>query len=87
MRKMFLALAATAALAGCTTAEKDAGVGGLVGAGAGALITGDAGGAIVGGVVGAASGVLIGSATRKGDCVYRDRRGRRYVSNCPAGYR
>lgn len=86
MRNIILALAATAALAGCTTSEKDAALGGVVGAGAGALITGDASGAVVGGVVGAASGVLIGAATHKGDCVYRDRHGRRYVARCPAGY-
>lgn len=87
MRKIALALAAMVALAGCTTAENDAALGGAAGAVVGGLVTGDAGGAIVGGVVGAASGVLLGSATRKGECRYRDRRGRIYIASCPAGYR
>ena len=87
MRTILIALGLSVALAGCTTAESDALVGGAVGAGAGALITGDAGGAVVGGVVGAASGVLLGAATRKGECIYRDSRGRRYIAACPAGYR
>lgn len=86
MRNILIAMIATVALAGCTTAESDALVGGALGAGAGALITGDAGGAVVGGVVGAASGVLIGAASRKGECVYRNSKGRRYVAACPAGY-
>lgn len=83
MRKIILAAAAVMALAGCTTAEKDAALGGTAGAVIGGLATGDAGGAIVGGVVGAASGVLIGKATRSGWCVYRDRRsGRLYEARC-----
>lgn len=86
MRKSLLALTAMIAVAGCTTAEKDAAVGGLAGAAIGTAVSGDVGGAVVGGVVGAASGVLIGAATRKGECVYRDRNGRRYIAACPAGY-
>lgn len=82
MRKTIFAVAAMMALAGCTTAEQDATVGGLAGAGIGALATGDAGGAIIGGVVGAASGVLIGRATRQGWCRYRDSRGRIYEARC-----
>ena len=82
MRKTIIAVAAVMALAGCTTAEQDATVGGLAGAGLGALATGDAGGAIVGGVVGAASGVLLGKATRTGWCRYRDRYGRIYEARC-----
>ena len=86
MKKMAFALVAMLAVAGCTTAENDAALGGVVGAGVGALATGDAGGAVVGGVVGAASGVLLGAATRRGECRYRDRRGRIYIADCPAGY-
>jgi len=82
MRKTIFAVAALMALAGCTTAENDATLGGLAGAGIGALATGDAGGAIIGGVVGAASGVLIGKATRTGWCRYRDSRGRIYEARC-----
>ena len=82
MRKTILAVAAVMALAGCTTAEQDAAVGGLAGAGIGALATGDAGGALVGGAIGAVSGVLIGKATREGWCRYRDSHGRIYEARC-----
>jgi len=85
MRKTIIALVAMAALAGCTTAEKDALFGGAAGAAIGGAISGDAAGAVVGGVVGAAGGVLIGQATRKGWCVYRDSRGRLYEARCRAG--
>ena len=81
MRKTILAVAALMALAGCTTAEQDATVGGLAGAGIGAAVGGWEGAAI-GGVVGAASGVLIGKATRTGWCRYRDRHGRIYEARC-----
>jgi hypothetical protein len=86
MTKMAIALASMLAIAGCTTAENDAALGGAVGAGIGAVATGDVGGAVVGGVVGAAAGVLLGAATRKGECRYRDRSGRIYIASCPAGY-
>ncbi|HEY6631763.1 MAG TPA: glycine zipper domain-containing protein [Rhizobiaceae bacterium] len=82
MRRTIFALAALMALAGCTTAENDAALGGVAGAAIGGLATGDAGGAIIGGVVGAASGVLIGKATRQGWCRYRDSRGRIYEARC-----
>jgi len=82
MKKTIIALAAIMAIAGCTTAEQDAAVGGTAGALIGGLATGDAGGAIVGGVVGAASGVLLGKATRTGWCRYRDRYGRIYEARC-----
>jgi hypothetical protein len=82
MKKTIIALAAMMAIAGCTTSEQDAVVGGTAGALIGGLATGDAGGAIVGGVVGAASGVLLGKATRTGWCRYRDRYGRIYEARC-----
>jgi hypothetical protein len=85
MRKTVVSLLAVLALAGCTTAEKDAVVGGAAGALVGGLVTGDAGGALVGGAVGAAGAVLIGQASRKGWCVYRDGRGRLYEARCRAG--
>ncbi|QDY99818.1 lipoprotein [Nitratireductor mangrovi] len=82
MRKIVLAAVAALTLAGCTTAERDAALGGAAGAAIGGLATGRAAGAVVGGVVGAASGVLIGKATRTGWCVYRDRYGRLYEARC-----
>lgn len=85
MKKLALVMVAVAALAGCTTAERDAALGGAAGAAIGGIATGRVGGAVVGGVVGAASGVLIGQATRTGWCVYRDRYGRLYEARCRAG--
>lgn len=82
MRKMILAVAAVAALAGCTTSERDAALGGTAGAVIGGVASNSVGGAVVGGVVGAAAGVLIGKATRTGWCVYRDRSGRLYEARC-----
>ncbi len=87
MKKTIIILAAVAALAGCTTSERDALTGAAVGATIGAVATGRPGGALVGAAIGAASGVLIGRATHRGDCIYRDpRTGRRYVDRCPRGY-
>lgn len=86
MKKVIIALAATMAVAGCTTAENDAALGAAAGAAIGGIATGRVGGAVAGAVIGGASGVLLGAATRKGECRYRDRRGRIYYARCPAGY-
>lgn len=86
MKKIIIALVATMAIAGCTTAERDAAGGALVGAAVGGLATGRVGGAVAGAVIGGAAGVLLGQGTRRGECRYRDRRGRIYYAACPAGY-
>lgn len=86
MKAVIFAMAAAMALAGCTTAQQDVGVGAAVGATAGAIISGDVEGALVGGAVGALAGYLI-TKQRDGRCLYRDRRtGERYVTRCPDGY-
>lgn len=82
MRKVILALAMTAAVAGCTTTERDVGTGAALGAAAGALISGDVGGAVVGAGVGAAAGAFVRYAVRDGWCVYRGRHGRLYEAPC-----
>lgn len=82
MKKLAVVLVAVAALAGCTTVERDAALGGAAGAAIGGLATGRVGGAVVGGVVGAAAGALIGKATRDGYCRYRDRYGQIYEARC-----
>lgn len=54
------------AMAGCTTTERRAGTGALIGGGTGAVIGGIAGGgtgAAIGAGVGAATGAVIGAAT------------------------
>lgn len=87
MRKTIIALAAVLAIAGCSTAEKDAALGGTAGAIIGGLATDSVGGAVVGGAAGALGGYLLGRATRRGYCEYRHPRTRKiYVDRCPAGY-
>ncbi|MEQ8295936.1 MAG: lipoprotein [Nitratireductor sp.] len=82
MKKFLLVAAAVVTLAGCTTTERDAALGGAAGAAIGGLATGTASGVVLGGVAGAATGVLVSKATRRGWCVYRDRRGRLYEARC-----
>lgn len=80
MKKIVAALAVVAALSGCTTTERDIGVG----TAAGAVIGGIAGGgrgAAIGAVAGAVGGVLVRNL-RNGYCQYRDRRGRIYTARC-----
>jgi surface antigen len=86
MKKIIIALVAAMAISGCTTAENDAAGGAVIGAAVGGLATGRVEGALAGAVIGGASGVLLGAATRRGECRYRDRRGRIYIADCPAGY-
>ncbi|WP_084175095.1 glycine zipper domain-containing protein [Afifella pfennigii] len=93
MKIRTIAIAGIAALGitACTQTEQNAatgaGVGGLAGAVIGGVATNSVGGAVVGGAIGAASGAIIGTvASRPGYCYYRDRNGRRYTAECPAGY-
>lgn len=86
MKKTLIALIALTFVAGCTTAENDAAAGAAAGATIGALATGRPGGALVGALAGGAAGVLLGAAARKGECRYRNRKGRLYIAPCPAGY-
>ncbi len=85
MKKIALALALATAVAGCTTAEKDAALGGLAGAAIGG-IAGGGKGALIGTFIGAAGGVLLGAATGKGYCQYRNSQGQIYEAVCPAGF-
>ncbi len=78
------------ATAGCSQTERDtalgAGAGGLIGAGIGG-IAGGGDGALAGAAIGAGTGAIAGNVISRnrntGDCVYRDRYGRRYVAECP----
>lgn len=82
MRNMLFALAATVAIAGCTTAEQTATVGALGGAAIGG-IAGGWEGAAIGAAAGGVGGYLLGRvADRPGYCRYRDRRGNVYVDRC-----
>ena len=83
MRKLLLTLTMVGAVAGCTTAEQGAVVGGLGGAAIGGLATGRTSGALAGGLIGTSAGYLIGrSADRPGYCRYRDQYGRVYEARC-----
>jgi hypothetical protein len=80
MRMAIVALAVSAALTGCTSTERDVGIG----AGAGAIIGGiaDGGrGALIGAGAGALGGLLVRNL-RNGYCQYRDRNGRIYTARC-----
>lgn len=82
MRSLVLVGAVCCALgiAGCTTTEKGAAVGGIVGAAAGGLATSSVGGAIVGAGVGALAGAILVESNR-GWCTYRYH-GRIYRERC-----
>jgi hypothetical protein len=87
MKKTMLLMALLVPLAACSQTEKGAAVGGLGGAAVGAAVAGDpVQGAVVGGAVGAVAGALIGRASERGECRYRDSRGRVYIDRCPSGY-
>lgn len=79
-------LAMTPILTGCTTAERRATGGAVVGGAAGAVIggaTGGSRGALLGTAIGASAGALAGAATApQEDCLYRDRRGRLVRVRC-----
>jgi outer membrane lipoprotein SlyB len=84
-RLKFATLAAVLALgiAGCTSTQQGAVIGGGVGALAGQAIGGNTGSTLVGAAVGAAAGALIGDAVgRPGYCRYRNSRGRVYEARC-----
>lgn len=81
MRKAMMALAMSAALAGCTTAEKGAVGGAAIGALAGQAIGGDTEATLAGAAIGGVSGYLIGRSidNRPGYCQNVDRRTGRAV--------
>ncbi|MBL0374733.1 hypothetical protein JJB09_22215 [Rhizobium sp. KVB221] len=68
----------------CTRTERGAAVGATSGAVIGGIISNDVRGAAVGAAIG---GVLGAVAAQPGQCYYRDRYNRRYVDDCPRGYR
>jgi len=81
MTRVLAILLVAAGLAACTSTERTATGGALIGAGAGALINGGRG-AVAGALIGGVAGTLIGKA-RDGRCIYRDRRtGRTYRASC-----
>lgn len=83
-RIVILSLVALMA-AGCTTTERRAGTGALIGGGAGAIIGGAAGGgsgALAGAAIGAGTGAVIGAATTPRECWGRDQWGNAIRVRC-----
>jgi hypothetical protein len=87
MKKAIVLILVGLSVASCTQTEKGAGIGAASGAVIGGIATGNVRGAAVGAAIGGVAGAVIGSAREPGKCYYRDRYGRRYVDDCPAGYR
>ena len=93
MRKIVLivvALLALATLSACTSTQRGAGVGAVAGAVIGGATTGTVAGAAVGGAVGAVTGAVAGELLGRyrddpTKCVFEDRRGRRFIDECPQG--
>ena len=89
MKKLIIAilLISSLSLLGCTTTQKGAGIGTLIGAGTGAIIGHQSGhtteGALIGAVAGAAGGALVGDAM---DTMFCPTCGKQYTSGvqyCP----
>ena len=77
-------------LAACTSTQRAATVGaiagGVIGGASSGTLQGAAVGAAVGTVAGAVAGTLLGRwQDDPTQCVYEDRRGRRFVDDCPEG--
>lgn len=88
MKKMLILVALLLPLGACSQTERGAAIGGLGGAAIGSAVAGDPlQGAVIGGAIGAVGGALIGNASERGQCRYRDRRGRVYTDRCPSDYR
>ena len=83
MIRVLILFATLITLAACTATERGATAGGLIGGGIAAAAGGNSGQIALGTIGGAAAGALIGRSTeRRGYCIYRDRRGRRYEARC-----
>jgi predicted small secreted protein len=77
-------------LSACTTTQKAAGAGAVAGGIIGGVTTGSFAGAAVGAAVGTVTGAVAGELLGRyrddpTQCVYEDRRGRRFVDDCPEG--
>ncbi|WP_416207994.1 glycine zipper family protein [Chelativorans sp. M5D2P16] len=80
LHRILIPLVLIAAITGCTTTERDVGVGAATGALIGGIVEGGEG-ALVGAGVGAVGGFLVRNL-RNGFCQYRDRNGRLYTARC-----
>lgn len=77
-------------LSACTSTQRGAAVGAIAGGVIGGVTSGTPQGAAVGAALGTVTGAVAGNllGRYKDDptqCVYEDRRGRRFVDDCPEG--
>jgi uncharacterized protein YcfJ len=77
-------------LSACTTTQRAASAGAIAGGVIGGVTTGTFAGAAVGTAVGAVTGAVAGELLGRWrddptQCVYVDRRGRKFVDDCPEG--
>ena len=84
MYKAIVVLLAGLTVAGCTETEKGATIGATSGAIIGGVLSNNVRGAAIGAAIG---GVLGAVAAQPGQCYYRDRYGRKFIDDCPRGYR
>lgn len=88
MKKIIAFALVGLSIASCTPTQQGAGIGAASGAVIGGVATGNVRGAAVGAAIGGVAGAVIGSvAEQPGQCYYRDQYGRRYIDDCPRGYR
>ena len=87
MKKVLVLVVAGLVIGGCTTTQKGAGIGTLIGAGTGAIIGHQSGhgaeGALIGAVAGAAGGALIGDAAETKFCPECGKNFTSGVNYCP----
>jgi uncharacterized membrane protein len=84
MKKALILALLAMTVVGCSQTERGAAIGAGSGAIIGGLIGGDVRGAAVGAAIGGIGGAIIGNVREQpGQCYYRDRYGRRYISDCP----
>ncbi|MEN9894872.1 MAG: hypothetical protein RIR97_724 [Pseudomonadota bacterium] len=84
MKKALIFALLALSVAGCSQTERGAAIGAGSGAVIGGLIGGNVRGAAVGAAIGGIGGAIIGNVREQpGQCYYRDRNGRRYISDCP----
>ena len=84
MYKSIAVVIAGLMVTGCTQTERGAAVGATSGAIIGGVLSNNVRGAALGAAIG---GVLGAVAAQPGQCYYRDRYGRKYIDDCPGGYR
>jgi predicted small secreted protein len=87
---IFAALLTALTLSACSSTQRGAGVGAIAGGVIGGVTTGTIQGAAVGAAVGTVGGAVAGTMIGRyrddpDQCVYEDRRGRRFVDDCPEG--